>query len=286
MLKEIVIGHDAHPLVISSLNDTCKREVSFTSENDAGVGLCHKGDMTDEGSPLYRLLMSIKPESLTVNAWAKRADVNRNFFQSVKNGSQPIAANLEKVVQAIGYTPAQFYDLQDGKVVKRVDDASPKSGLPFQRRDEPHDVPLVGTAQGSDFEVSEEGKVTFIEKMDLDMENVIDHVRRPASLANRTEVYAITVVGDSMADRYRDGDPAYVDAKRQPRAGDYVIVQLVRRDDSGEGRISAALLKQLVRRTSTYTELCQTNPPAQFVVPNNEIAHTHRVIPWSEIVFF
>ncbi len=242
--------------------------------------------MTDEGSPLYRLLMSIKSDNLTVTAWVKRANVNRNFFQSVKKGAKPLAENLEKVVQAIGYTPAQFYDLQGGQVTKPIDDGSPKRGLPFQRRDEPYDVPLVGTAQGSDFEVTEEGKVTFIERMDLDMENVIDHVRRPASLANRGDVYAITVVGDSMADRYRDGDPAYVDPKRQPRAGDYVVVQLLRRDESGEGRIKSALLKQFIRRTSSYTELCQANPPAQFAVPNDEIAHTHRVIPWSEIVFF
>lgn len=286
MLKEVSVSHDAHALLMSPTNDIRKNEMSFTSVEDRSDAMCHKDDMTEEGSPLYRLLMSIKPEGLTENAWTKRAQVSRNFFQSVKRGAKPLAENLEKIVEAIGYTPAQFYDLQGGRASPPKDDGSRKRGLPFQRRDEPHDVPLLGTAQGSDFEVSEDGKVTFIEKMDLDMENVIDHVRRPASLANRRDVYAITVVGDSMADRYQDGDPAYVDPKRQPRSGDYVVVQLIRRDANGEGRVSSALLKRLVRRTSTHTELCQTNPQAQFTIPNTDIAHTHRVIPWSEIVFF
>lgn len=272
-------------LGISSLSDI-QGGVSFFRERDGGEGLCHKDDMQEDAPRLYTLLMSIKPDGLTENAWLSRADVNRNFFQSVKKGKKPRSDILEKVIIAAGLTPAQFYDLEGARASTPKDDGAAKAGLPFQRRDEPRDIPLVGTAQGSDFEVEEDGKITFVERMDLDFENVVDYVRRPSSLAGRLDVYAITVIGDSMADKYEDGDPAYVDPRRQPRPGEFVVVQLIRRDDEGEGRIATALLKKLVRKTSKLIELEQNNPPVTFTIPATDVAHIHRVIPWREIVFF
>jgi len=260
--------------------------MSFFREDDAPAHLCHKDDMRVEPIDLYNLLMSIKPEGLTENAWLRRADVNRNFFQGLKKGANPRMDILEKVIVAAGLTPAQFYDTVSERGHPPADDGSLKAGLPFQRRDEPLDVPLVGTAQGSDFEAEEDGKITFVERMDLDLENVVDNVRRPASLAGRTEVYALTVVGNSMSDRYEEGDPVYVDPRRQPKPGDYVVVQLIKRDDLGEGRIVTALLKQFRRKTSQFVELYQKKPEVTFTIPMSEVAHIHRVIPWNEIVFF
>lgn len=272
-------------LGISSFDDIQAR-VSFFRESDGAGALCHKDDMPEDAPRLYNLLMSIKPDGLTENAWLSRADVNRNFFQNVKQGKRPRSDLLEKVIIAANLTPAQFYDLEGGRAAPPPDDGAPKAGLPFQRRDEPRDIPLVGTAQGSDFEVENDGKITFVERMDLDFENVVDYVRRPSSLAGRLDVYAITVIGDSMADKYEDGDPAYVDPRRQPRPGEFVVVQLIKRDADGEGRIATALLKRLVKKTSNYIELEQRNPPVTFTIPISEVAHVHRVIPWREIVFF
>lgn len=89
-----------------------------------------------------------------------------------------------------------------------------------------------------------------------------------------------------MSPRYEEGDPAYVDPKRQPRVGDYVVVQLREETEEGDERLRSALLKRLVRRTSTLVELCQLNPPMTFTVPAKDIYAIHRVIPWREIVFF
>lgn len=237
-------------------------------------------------APLYRLLMSIKPDGLTENAWLKRADVSRNFFQAVKAGSRPRSDTLEKVVMAAGYTPAQFYDLEGGKKRPPKDDGSAKSGLPFQRRDEPQDVPVMGTAQASDMEIETDGKVRFIERMDLNMSEPVEYVRRTGGLANMPRVYAIKVVGDSMSDRYEDGDPAYVDPSQRPSNGDYVVVQLVKHDEDGEGHLHIALLKQLVRKTTTYVELYQKKPESTFTIPLKEVHAIHRVVPWKDIVFF
>lgn len=242
--------------------------------------------MSDARPSLYDLLMAIKPENLTPNAWASRAKVSRSFFTDVRDGTTPKTSTLEKVLSAIGYSMAQFYELPNAATVAPISvpvaPEPPKQRLPFTAPGESLDVPLMGTAQASDMEVSEEGAISFVERMDLSLHNVVDHVRRPASLANRREVYAITVVGDSMADRFWEGDPVYVDPKRQPHGGDFVVVQLRNGDDD----VHLALLKKLVKRTSQEIELEQTNPAVRFTVPIRDVAAVHRVIPWNEIVFF
>ena len=246
------------------------------------IRLWQRGGMSEARPSLYELLMAIKPEDLTPNAWTSRAGVSRSFFQDVRNGTTPSATKLEKVVAAAGYTMAQFYDLPNATSVAPIEKSALKKDLPFTGRTDPLDVPLLGTAQGSDLEIGENGDVHFVEQMDLSLLNVVDYVRRPPALANRRDVYAITVIGNSMADRYMEGDPAYVDPKRQPRAGDYVVVQLRNRD----GDTHLALLKKLVRRTSTEIELEQAHPELRFAISAQDVAAVHRVIPWNEIVFF
>lgn len=238
--------------------------------------------MSDARPSLYDLLMAIKPDSLTSNAWASRAGVSRSFFTDVRNGTVPKTSTLEKVVKEAGLTLAQFYDLDGARAVAPITESRPAPELPFRGRGEPMDVPLVGTAQGSDLEILEDGSVRFIERMDLSIEAPVDYVRRPPALANRRDVYMITVIGNSVAPRYADGDPAYIDPKRQPQRGDYVVVQLRGEDDGPR----IALFKEFVRRTSTYIELAQSQPETSFQVPLQDVLAIHRVIPWKEIVFF
>lgn len=251
------------------------------SELTETIPVCHRAD----GMPsTYDLLMSIKPEGLSVNAWASRAKVNRSFFHDLKKGSNPGTETLKKVLGAIDVTLAQFYDLEGAVRAAPLTGIKPDT-LPFQGAEEPLDVPLLGTAQGSDIKVGESGSVQFVERMDLNQHHIVDYVRRPAALLKRRDVYAITIVGESCAPRYEDGDPAYVDPKRQPRPGDFVVVQL-KQMDGDEEQLHIALVKQLVRRTSTYVELKQCNPEIQFTIPTAEIHAIHRIIPWKEIVFF
>jgi phage repressor protein C with HTH and peptisase S24 domain len=112
-----------------------------------------------------------------------------------------------------------------------------------------------------------------------------DHIRRPPALEGRNDIYALTVVGESMRPRYDPGDPVYVDPKAQPRIGDDVVVYLRRPEGEGE-RIFSVLVKQLARRTSSFIELTQYRPETTFVVPIGEIAKIDRIIPWRELTMF
>lgn len=260
--------------------------VSATSESLVWETLCNSETMSDERPNYYDVLMSIKPDDLTPNAWLSRAGVNRSWWGDLKAGSVPKVPTLEKVLAAIGFSLAQFEDLKQSVGLREQLTGTPAPQLPFRGLNEPMDLPHYGTAQGSDLEVAEDGTVHFVERMDLDMGNVVEYLRRPPALAGRDDVYAISVIGNSVAPRYEDGDPAYVEARRQPQRGDYVVVQLMRREQDDEGRLHIALLKQLVRKTSTYVELAQSNPPVHFTIPMSEVHAIHRVKPWKEIVFF
>lgn len=131
----------------------------------------------------------------------------------------------------------------------------------------PKDVPVYGTAQG--------GPVGAFQ-----MENgVIDYVRRPPGIADAKDVYALYIVGDSMAPRYQEGELVYVSSKRPVRPGDYVIVEFV----NGDGE-QVAYCKQLVRRNASTLKLAQSNPEQSFDLDMDRVIRIHRVLTMNELM--
>lgn len=134
------------------------------------------------------------------------------------------------------------------------------------------DIPVVGSAMGiKSFDPDHD-----IELTELDMDEVLDHVRRPASLARDGEAYALTVIGNSMWPRFRPGRRIIVSPRAPVVIGDDVVVQL--RPAAGEDleRVSLVLVKELVRRTDGYVELRQFNPDVTFRVDNARVVRDFR----------
>ncbi|HWT12267.1 MAG TPA: S24 family peptidase [Allosphingosinicella sp.] len=149
------------------------------------------------------------------------------------------------------------------------------------RHERPRDVPVRGTPSCGEVEVDGEQ----VESVEMDLGEVVDYVRRPASLEGRRDVYAIYFTGFSMEPRFEPGEVAYVDAARPPSIGDYVVVQLRRqRGEEDEPRIVSALVKRLRRRTADWIELEQFNPPLVFRVEAKRVAVMHRIFPLGELV--
>lgn len=140
------------------------------------------------------------------------------------------------------------------------------------------DVPVYGTALGA----AEVFEGEAIEQTTLNTGDVVTYFKRPVILDGRADVYGIFIQGSSMAPRYKDGEKAFVETKRPPRNGDDVVVYLREPDDVDGERDVAALIKELVRRTSTYIELMQHNPPKTFRLPIERYSKVHRIIPPSE----
>jgi phage repressor protein C with HTH and peptisase S24 domain len=133
----------------------------------------------------------------------------------------------------------------------------------------PRDVPVLGTGVGGD-----EGDFRFNGQ-------TIDYAPRPPGIEGKKDVFVVYIVGDSMAPRFEDGDPAYIDPHRRPKPRDYVVVEL-KGDDDGEA--GDAFVKRLVRRSGGKVVVEQHNPPKELVFDEGDVARLHRVIPWTELI--
>lgn len=246
------------------------------------VGYCRQ--MVSDPVSLFDRLMAVKPAGLSPNAWTVRAGLSRSALADIKRRGNASWETMEKLLGAIGVTQAEF---EAGVRAEEKEPPAPAVQavkLAFRGDDRPRDVPVLGTAECAGTEYAADGGRVWVETMMLDDE-VVDHVRRPASLDNRRDVYAIYFSGTSMEPRYEAGELAYVDPKRAPKAGNYVVVQLRKAEGDGE-RIFKVLCKRLLKTTSSYIELEQFNPPIRFRVDRADVAHVHRIIPLDELVAF
>lgn len=231
---------------------------------------------------LYDALMAIKPASMTRNAWAVRAGVNRTIFADIKKRGNANHDTIAKLLDAVGVSWADFDASLAAPGVERAArerrDAFNDPHSVF-RHDRPRDVPVRGTPSCGDYEVDGH----HVEAVEMDLGEVVDYVRRPASLDSRQDVYAIYFTGFSMVPRFEPGEVAYVDTRRPPSIGDYVVLQLTgqRGDDQG---VVSALVKRLSKQTADYVELEQFNPALVFKVERRRIAAMHRIFPLAELV--
>lgn len=119
---------------------------------------------------------------------------------------------------------------------------------------DPRSIPVLGTAAGSalgSFEIGSE---------------VIDHVRRPPSLAGLKQIYAIYVVGESMVPEHNPGDLRIIHPDRPPQPGDSVVIQTYNAaTDTRE-----AFIKRLISINSHEVKVYQHNPYLEitYIRPN------------------
>ncbi|UYY60130.1 S24 family peptidase [Sphingomonas sp. S2-65] len=243
--------------------------------------------MASDPITLFDRLMAVKPDGLSMNAWATGAQVNRSIFADIKKRDAAHPDTVDKLLDFIGLTKAEFHAgvKQEQKEAPSAVVRAPR--LAFRGDDRPRDIPIVGTAECADIDFEADGGVSIpVETLELDMADVVDYARRPVSLDNRRDVYAIYFRGHSMAPRYEPGEIGYVDPMRPARPRDYVIVQLRRGEGEDADRTVVAMAKRLVKQSASFIELEQFNPAATFRIDRKRVAHIHRIIPWDELVAF
>ncbi|QNG44685.1 XRE family transcriptional regulator [Sphingobium yanoikuyae] len=143
------------------------------------------------------------------------------------------------------------------------------------------DLPVFGTALGAPKVVEGES----IEQTTLNSGEVIQYVKRPVILNGRADAYGLYVQGGSMAPVHLEGDMLLAETKRPARIGDDAVVYLrpKNEDDDGE-RARSVLVKRLVRRTASYVELEQFNPPVTFRIDATEILRIDRVMRLTDLI--
>lgn len=236
---------------------------------------------TEEGGPLYAALVRLKPANMSLGGWATKAGLARNAFNYIRRHDNPKRETLDALLAAAGVDHSALQAAMRDQDVPAL--AAVADPYRLFRGERPRDVPVRGTPSCGAFEVDGE----HVETVEMDLGEIVDYVRRPPSLEGRKDVYAIYFTGYSMEPKFEQGEVAYVDTRRAPAIGDYVVVQL--RAQSGEDadpRIVSALVKRLVRRTAEWIELEQFNRPLIFRVEQKRVAAMHRIIPLSELVGF
>lgn len=133
----------------------------------------------------------------------------------------------------------------------------------------PIDVPVYGVVVGgSDGDFRLNGQV-------------VDYVRRPPGIASLRNVYALWILGDSMAPWNKDGDLIYVSPARPPVVGDHVVVQL---QDTTDGEPGLAMVKLLLGKTPTQLKLAQYNPGREFNLALSKVKAIHKVLSLRELL--
>jgi hypothetical protein len=203
-----------------------------------------------------------------------------DLIRDIRRGKRPIAARLAALAGVLETTTDYLHGTADQPgaglmPVSEIRALVPKPEDMFQ------DIPVYGSALGSEQAYGDEyDGGAIIEQTDLNMAEVVDRFRRPPALANRRDIYGLYVAGDSMEPAYESGQGIIVDPKRPASARDYVVVYLRDRQD-GDGA-AGVLIKRLVRRSASYIELQQFNPPVTFKLEAKLYKEVHRVMPWDE----
>lgn len=229
-------------------------------------------------SQIYDELMRFKPAGMTPNAWAMRAGVSRTVWADMRRHGNPSRRTLEKLLTAAGSSLAEFEAFRVH--VGATPAGSPMSGLadrhqPWGSPQLPG-LPLLATSMAGDWSAPSLG----IELTELSTTEIVDRLPRPASLANDSSAYAITVVGDSMWPRFRPGRRVAVSPRAPVAVGDDVLVKLKQPGSLGGAEASNVfvLIKELQRKGASEVQLRQFKPDAIFRVPVEQIAAIEKIV--------
>jgi transcriptional regulator with XRE-family HTH domain len=223
--------------------------------------------------------MSLTPHALSREIGANAGYV-RDLLDPAKTGI-PSAERLQRLAAALGTTTD--YLIGDATSARQpVSEVSvradPRSYTPAGQ----NGIPVHGTAYCDDLAIQGPEGEYLIERIQLEVDHVVRFVKRPSSLWNVRDAYAIDLHGDSMTPVMEQGDTRLVDPRRPPAPGDYVVVQLTNGSDTD---IATVLVKRLVRASSAFVELEQFNPKLVFRIARRQVARLHRIVPYSELLY-
>lgn len=235
---------------------------------------------------LYEIDRRASPLGLTDRALSLKAGLGADFVRNIRRGKtrDPGSANLKRIADLLGCTVDQLLGTKPGDQAAPPPPAASDVGLSPGELSSvavargialpplalmPRDLPVYGTAAGADDGVFE-----------LNTGEAIDWLRRPPGLQGLKDIFGIYVVDESMAPRFEPGEAVIVHPGKPPVPGCDVIVELKDADEAPR----KAILKRLVRRTSTKLVLEQFNPKKTVEIPLSKIAAVHRVLRWHEVL--
>lgn len=243
------------------------------------------GVLPAEGGALPNRIRELRERrDMTQDALATAAGTSKMQISRLERGERRLTQNwMERIAAALGVHPAELLPVVRSVPLPQVAGRAhrplaPANELlpaedhhPIAAGGLPRDVPVLGTSRGG----GAEGPADF----EMNGE-VVDFARRPPGIDKLRDVFALYVVGESMAPWRQPGDLVYCTRSRHPRPGDYVVVEL----HAENGEAQAALLKRLVGLRGQRLLLEQYNPREELTIDQQRVKQLFRVIDWPELL--
>lgn len=217
----------------------------------------------------------IEAQGLTWEAASLKSGLERSYFRKLfERDGTPGGATLTKISSGLGVPLTELLADVGGAKTEQTSATHPhndvrpaNSELPaFTQM--PKDVPVRGTAAGSHL------RGAFQLSTDP-----VDYVRRPQTLMNARNVYALYVEGSSMEPQYFPGDLVYVHPDKPPRFGDVVIIQI----QNGDEESVEATIGIFSKRTAEKIVIRKHNPVAEIEIARSVVRDIHKVLSMNEI---
>ncbi len=224
--------------------------------------------------PKHRLKQARAAAGYETPSDAARAhprDINVNTLISNENGNRDISRKAaEKYARIFGVTAGWLLygedvtavTAQPAKIGGIPEVEQPNAGAPKKIVAGLAKIPVYGQAVGGvDGEFVMNGSLLY-------------EVLAPPNLSETSGAYAVVVSGDSMSPRYEDGETVFVDPKRRPKRGDYVIAQ-IRLEENGP---LLAYVKKFTRHNAEELVLAQFNPAKELRFRSENVHSVHVVV--------
>lgn len=216
------------------------------------------------------------PRAISMEATGK-PDTVRDIL---RGKSVPANTTLADLARTLG-TTTDYLLGRAGSPAQVLSEVTVRDFAGITSRSELGGLPLVATGYCDDLIADGNGEEVAVERLQLEMDNIIRMIERPAALASARDAYAIYFHGSSMEPRFYANEIGVVDPRLPPGPGDFVVAQL---SDEGSDDIATILVKQLVRQSSREIVLRQFNPEAIFTVPRSRIVRLHRIMGLAELL--
>ena len=209
-----------------------------------------------------RIFEARKKAHLTQQDLASRLNVTKAAVSSWERGTSPRQEKLEAIAKAtnvsyewllIGTEPIgedSVVSTPNGIILPNIDFSTNKT------------IPVYGQAvAGINGEFAFDGKKLF-------------EVPCPPQLLNLDNAYGVEVAGDTMSPRYEDGEIVYIDTLRRIKKGDYVVAQIMMRE---EDSFPTVFIKRFIRHNEKELVLTQLNPAKELVFPHQHVLSVHYI---------
>jgi phage repressor protein C with HTH and peptisase S24 domain len=215
--------------------------------------------------------MRFRPDGLSPNAWAVKAGVSRTVWTDMRRHGNPSRRTLEKLLATAGSSIAEFEALRLGPEPRRSLGESDGILGDTRRAWTPAQLtplPLVASMLAGEW--GEPGSGVLV--IEVRTREVVDRLLRPVSLAGDPDVFALTIVGDSMWPRFRPGSRIAVSPRAPVAIGDDVLVRLRNRN------VGRVLIMQLAKRTMATFGLRQFNPDRTIDVDAADVEAVQKIV--------